>query len=224
MNWFVQLCLSLEYIHGRKMLHRDLKSQNVFLTANNTVKLGDFGISKVLENTNDVAMTVQGTPYYMSPEVCQSKPYDYKSDVWALGCILYELATLKHAFNAENLLGLVFKIVQDKQDPIPNIYSQELKNLVSLLLIKDERQRPNVLDILRMDFVKQHMRLFVETQGQNNVNPKLHQRRDIQPEVVQQMLAKDVKELTAVERQRLKKEQRHIEEFELMKQAAAAAK
>jgi NIMA (never in mitosis gene a)-related kinase len=105
------------------MLHRDLKSQNVFLTANNTVKLGDFGISKVLESTNDVAMTVQGTPYYMSPEVCQSKPYDYKSDVWALGCILYELATLKHAFTAENLLGLVFKIVQDKQDPIPDIYS-----------------------------------------------------------------------------------------------------
>ena len=58
MNWFVQLCLSLEYIHGRRMLHRDLKSQNVFLTANNTVKLGDFGISKVLESTNDVAMTV----------------------------------------------------------------------------------------------------------------------------------------------------------------------
>jgi len=123
LNWFVQLCLSLEYIHGRRMLHRDLKSQNVFLTANNTVKLGDFGISKVLESTNDVAMTVQGTPYYMSPEVCQSKPYDYKSDVWALGCILYELATLKHAFTAENLLGLVFKIVQDKQDPIPDIYS-----------------------------------------------------------------------------------------------------
>jgi NIMA (never in mitosis gene a)-related kinase 1/4/5 len=68
-------------------------------------------------------MTVQGTPYYMSPEVCQSKPYDYKSDVWALGCILYELATLKHAFTAENLLGLVFKIVQDKQDPIPDVYS-----------------------------------------------------------------------------------------------------
>jgi NIMA (never in mitosis gene a)-related kinase len=59
----------------------------------------------------------------MSPEVCQSKPYDYKSDVWALGCILYELATLKHAFTAENLLGLVFNIVQDKQDPIPDIYS-----------------------------------------------------------------------------------------------------
>lgn len=71
-NWFVQLCLSLEYIHGRKVLHRDLKSQNIFLTGNNTVKLGDFGISKVLENTNGAAMTVVGTPYYMSPEVCQN--------------------------------------------------------------------------------------------------------------------------------------------------------
>lgn len=94
MQWFVQLCLALEYIHKRKILHRDLKSQNIFLTKNNTIKLGDFGISKVLEHTNDQALTVQGTPYYMSPEVCQSKPYNYTSDVWSLGCILYELCTL----------------------------------------------------------------------------------------------------------------------------------
>ena len=72
MNWFVQLCLSLDYIHRRKILHRDIKLQNVFITANNTTKLGDFGISKVLESTNAQAMTVQGTPYYMSPEVCQN--------------------------------------------------------------------------------------------------------------------------------------------------------
>jgi len=111
MNWFVQMCLALEYIHRRKVLHRDIKSSNVFLTSNNTVKLGDFGISKVLDSTNDIALTVQGTPYYMSPEVCQSKGYSYKSDVWSLGCILYELCTLKHAFHSENLLGLVFKIV-----------------------------------------------------------------------------------------------------------------
>lgn len=134
--------MALEYVHGRKILHRDLKSQNIFLTANNTIKLGDFGISKVLENTCDQALTVQGTPYYMSPEVCQSKPYTYTSDVWALGCILYELCTLKHAFSAENLLGLVFKIVQDKQEPISNEYSADLRNLVSLMLNKDQKKRP----------------------------------------------------------------------------------
>jgi len=94
LNWFIQICIALEYIHGRKILHRDIKSQNIFLTTNNTVKLGDFGISKLLESTNECAMTVVGTPYYMSPEVCENKPYTFKSDVWALGCVLYELCTL----------------------------------------------------------------------------------------------------------------------------------
>lgn len=73
--------------------------------------------------------------------------------MWALGCILYELCTLKHAFSAENLLGLVFKIVQDKQDPIPTTYSADLRNLVSCMLNKDEKKRPQVIDILRMSFV-----------------------------------------------------------------------
>lgn len=131
------------------------------MTRNNTVKLGDFGISKVLENTNDNALTVQGTPYYMSPEVCQSKPYNYTSDVWSLGCILYELCTLEHAFSGENLLGLVFKIVQDKQGPIPDMYSQELKDLVNKLLVKDDKKRPQVIDILRMPFVHQYLQDFV---------------------------------------------------------------
>lgn len=94
LNWFIQICIALEYIHGRKILHRDIKSQNIFLTSNGTVKLGDFGISKLLESTNEAAMTVVGTPYYMSPEVCENKPYTFKSDVWALGCVLYELCTL----------------------------------------------------------------------------------------------------------------------------------
>lgn len=90
--------MTLEYIHGWKILHWDIKLQNIFLTGNNTIKLGDFGISKVLESTVEAAMTVVGTPYYMSPEVCESKPYTFKSDVWALGCVLYELCALEHAF------------------------------------------------------------------------------------------------------------------------------
>lgn len=71
-------------------------------------------------------MTVVGTPYYMSPEVCESKPYTFKSDVWSLGCVLYELCTLEHPFHADNLLGLVYKIVQETPKPIPAHYSPEL--------------------------------------------------------------------------------------------------
>lgn len=115
----------------------------------------------------------------MSPEVCQNKPYTYKSDIWALGCILYELCTLKHAFNAENLLGLVFKIVQDKQDPIPNHYSEDMKSLVALLLNKNDKERPNALEILKIPFVQGHMRKFVETQGKITLNPTLSIKKDI---------------------------------------------
>ena len=69
-QWFVQICMALEYVHGRKVIHRDIKTQNIFLTGNKTIKVGDFGISKVLESTTQVAMTVVGTPYYMAPEAC----------------------------------------------------------------------------------------------------------------------------------------------------------
>ena len=72
-------------------------------------------------------MTVVGTPYYLAPEACQSNPYTTKSDIWALGCVIFELCSLKPPFNADNLLGLVFKIVSEKQPPIPNIYSDELR-------------------------------------------------------------------------------------------------
>ena len=82
-------------------MHRDLKTQNIFLTAENTVKIGDFGIAKVLQNTCEMAKTAIGTPYYLSPEICKQKPYNQKTDIWSLGCILYELATLKHAFDAK---------------------------------------------------------------------------------------------------------------------------
>jgi NIMA (never in mitosis gene a)-related kinase len=109
-NWLVQTCLGLEYLHNRKVIHRDIKTQNLFITGDNTIKIGDFGISKVM-NTQSQAMTVVGTPYYMSPEACQSEPQTTKSDVWALGCVIHELCTLEHTFKADNLLNLVFKIV-----------------------------------------------------------------------------------------------------------------
>lgn len=161
-HWFVQICLALDYVHQRKIIHRDIKTQNVFLTGSRTVKVGDFGISKVLESTTQCAMTVVGTPYYMAPEACQSEPYTSKTDVWALGIILYELCTLKQPFFADNLLGLVFKIVQDQPEPIPNTYSAELQELVTMLLNKKQSERPSTAEILKMPYVRQRMQQFVE--------------------------------------------------------------
>ncbi|CAF96802.1 unnamed protein product [Tetraodon nigroviridis] len=98
----------------RNILHRDLKTQNIFLTKCNIIKVGDLGIARVLENQNDMASTLIGTPYYMSPELFSNKPYNHKSDVWALGCCVYEMSTLKRAFNARDMNSLVYRIVQGK--------------------------------------------------------------------------------------------------------------
>ena len=135
--------MTLEYIHGRKVLHRDIKVSNIFLTGNNTVKLGDFGISKVLESTNAGAQTVVGTPYYMSPEVCESKPYTYKADSWALGCVLYEMAALRPPFVASDLQSLYKKVCAGIFDRIPMVYSGELANVISSLLKVDPNKRPD---------------------------------------------------------------------------------
>ncbi|CAH8856746.1 unnamed protein product [Trichobilharzia szidati] len=112
LDYFVQISLALKHIHDRMILHRDIKTQNVFLTSKGRLKLGDFGIAKVLNHTLDLARTCIGTPYYLSPEICENKPYDHKSDIWALGCVLYEMTTLKHAFEAGNMKNLVLKIIR----------------------------------------------------------------------------------------------------------------
>jgi NIMA (never in mitosis gene a)-related kinase 1/4/5 len=120
LRFFHQLCLALQYLHHRKILHRDLKTKNIFLAKHQTcIKLGDFGISRFLNNTVELAHTVIGTPYYLSPEICESQPYSYKSDIWSLGCVLYEMLALTHPFDAKNMKGLVSKILIADYLPVP---------------------------------------------------------------------------------------------------------
>ena len=116
---FTEICIALNHVHSNKILHRDLKTQNIFLTKERHVKLGDFGISRVLQHTYDKARTAIGTPYYLSPEICEEKPYNHKSDVWSIGCILYEMMSRTHAFDALSMKVLVIKILNGKYPPPP---------------------------------------------------------------------------------------------------------
>ena len=148
-KFFIKITLGLADIHKLNILHRDLKSLNIFLKHENDVRVGDLGVAKVLNNTY-FAKTFIGTPYYLSPELCEDKPYNDKSDVWALGCILYELCTYNHPFNAKSQGGLILKILNSSPDPISNRYSKDLKNLVNEIFNKDFKKRPSCLDILKM--------------------------------------------------------------------------
>lgn len=161
LDWFVQLCLAIKYIHDRRILHRDIKSQNVFLTDDGKVRLGDFGIAKIMSSTSDLARTCIGTPYYLSPEMCENKPYNNKSDIWALGCVLYEMITLNHAFEANNMKGLILKIIKGSYQPIPARYSRDLRLLLNQIFQREPRDRPSISVILRKNFVLKRVPRFI---------------------------------------------------------------
>ena len=124
------------------------------------IKIGDFGIAKVLASTADMAQTVVGTPYYLSPELCENRPYNSKSDVWALGCVLYELLTLEHAFKGGNMAALILNIIRGGYDPLPNDESRcsdSLKGLVNKMLQRDFNDRPTTKEILNTQMVQHEM-------------------------------------------------------------------
>uniref|UniRef100_A0A7S0HQ13 non-specific serine/threonine protein kinase n=2 Tax=Hanusia phi TaxID=3032 RepID=A0A7S0HQ13_9CRYP len=163
-SWFLQIALALQYMHEEHILHRDLKTQNIFLTRNNIIKLGDFGIAKVLEGTLEMAKTVIGTPYYMSPELFRNQPYSFKSDIWSLGCVLYEIVSLRHAFEARDMNSLVQKILRASYGPIPATVSKELRSLLKSMLSLSPQSRPSVNEILALPFIRKEMGAYVQYQ------------------------------------------------------------
>ena len=138
-NLLIQILEGLNYLHENKIMHRDLKSANIFLNKEGIVKIGDLNVSKVTQF--GFASTHTGTPYYASPEVWKDHPYDYKCDIWSVGVILYELCTLKVPFRGTNLKTLVKNINSGKYDPIPRNYSKELSLILSMMLVVNPNKR-----------------------------------------------------------------------------------
>ena len=147
-------------MHGHNILHRDLKTLNIFLTKENKVKIGDLGVAKILESLENFATSKVGTPYYLSPEVCEDRPYNNKSDIWSLGCILYELCALKHPFEAKTQAALLLKIIRGKYESLPRVYSRQLGEIVHSCLMKDFKKRPSISTILQLEIVQSKAQLL----------------------------------------------------------------
>ncbi|KOS20755.1 G2-specific protein kinase nim-1 [Escovopsis weberi] len=135
------------------ILHRDLKPENVFLGEDNSVKLGDFGLSKMIKS-QDFASTYVGTPFYMSPEICAAEKYTLKSDIWSLGCIIYELCAREPPFNAKTHFQLSQRIKEGKVAPLPEMYSPELNQVIRDCLKVNPDRRPDTAQLLNLPIVR----------------------------------------------------------------------
>ena len=145
-----QICIGIKEIHNKKIIHRDLKPENIFISDDYKIKIGDFGISKMLDGTSH-ATTGIGTWQYIAPKIVRGVKYTNKVDIWSLGCIIYELCTLKRCFDANNLINGVEKIKKGIHGKIDlNFYNENLQNMIDSLLKLNDKERPNIEEVYNL--------------------------------------------------------------------------
>ena len=159
LDWFAQIVLGVEYLHSHNTLHRDLKSQNVFLRRDHLpgggapgrsrVALGDFGVARELQLDKVAARTFIGTPIFMSPEMFRHAPYGHKADMWALGCILYEMMALVEPFRAKSMEGLARRVQHGAPARLPDQYGKHIRDVAYDLLSKNPDERPSARELIR---------------------------------------------------------------------------
>ncbi|TNV84563.1 hypothetical protein FGO68_gene913 [Halteria grandinella] len=159
---FYQMVVGLQTLHNLKIVHRDIKCANVFLTKQGIAKMGDLNVSKIAKM--GVLQTQTGTPYYASPEVWQDKPYDKRSDIWSLGCVLYELTALSPPFTAKDMQGLYKAVLKGVYPRIPAQFSADLAEMLRCLLQVDPKNRPTTTQILQMPILIQRTNMLKDVE------------------------------------------------------------
>ena len=169
---FIQIVFGLNFLHKKNIMHRDLKSANIFLMKNGKIKLGDLNVAKVIQE-QEVLRTQTGTPYYASPEIWEDKPYSFKSDIWSIGIILYQMAALKMPFNGKNINEVYYNLSHVKMQELPNIYSENLSLMIKKILKKDPNERPSCDEILEDKIIKEKIReLFNDNKNDVDIEKK----------------------------------------------------
>ncbi|XP_034146439.1 apolipoprotein L3-like isoform X2 [Esox lucius] len=146
MDWLVEICMAIKCVHDKGLLHRDLRPQNIFLTKFGTLCLGNFG--RVTEKSSE-----NGVLAYLGPEILKGGIYNTKSDIWSLGCVLYELCMLQSAFTAESTINLIPKILGGPYPSLPESFSPELCELLFDMFQQDPSIRPSIAEILAKPFI-----------------------------------------------------------------------
>lgn len=145
-----EICLGVESLHKNNIIHRDIKCLNILMDHESRIKIADMGVCKVVSGKGPMEGSEVGTPLYLSPEVIQHKPYDMKVDIWAIGCVAYNLATLEPPFQSDNIIALARLIIRARPKPLPSCYSSKLYEFILRLMDKRASMRPSISEVFSL--------------------------------------------------------------------------
>ena len=169
----LDICSGLKEIHNKKIIHRDLKPNNIFISKDYKIKIGDFGISKILRDSDYTNTNYIGTLGYMAPELLNNEKYNNKADIWSLGCIIYELCTLNACFDTNNnigVLGLLNKIKECEYEKNQLLNDSDWKNIIENLLKKNYNDRPDINELYDLVVNMGHINITIEQKYINSLD------------------------------------------------------